>query len=70
MNYTVRRKKDRRLERAKTEAVQRGEKIQFNGFYLTHGHYSSGATFHDAKLAKLLRIHCTLTRGGGDYGSP
>ena len=55
MDCTVR-KKDRRLERekARTEAVWRGEKIQFDGFYLTRGHYSSGATFHDTKTGKII----------------
>ena len=51
----VKRIADWSVQKARTEAVQRGEKIQFDGFYLTHGHYSSGATFHDAKVAKLLR---------------
>ena len=27
------------VQKARTEAVRRGEKIQFDGFYLTHGHY-------------------------------
>ena len=51
MDCTVR-KKDRRLERAKarTKAVRRGEKIQFDGFYLG----GSGATFHDAKTGKII----------------
>ena len=30
------------------------KKIQFDGFYLTRGHYSSGATFHDAKTGKII----------------
>ena len=53
----VKRIADWSVQKARTEAVQRGEKIQFDGFYLTHGHYNSGATFLDAKLAKLLRTH-------------
>ena len=35
------------MQKARTEAVRRGEKIQFDGFYPTRGHYCSGATFHD-----------------------
>ena len=42
------------VQKARTEAVRRGEKIQFDGFYLTRGHYSSGATFHDAKTGKII----------------
>ena len=58
MDFTVRKRiADWSVQKARTEAVQRDEKIQFDGFYLTHGHYSSGATFHNAKLAKLLRTH-------------
>ena len=49
----VKRIADWSVQKARTEAVQCGEKIQFDGIYLTHGHYSSGATFHDVKLAKL-----------------
>ena len=51
------------MQEARTEAVRRGDKsslhIQFDGFYLTRGHYSnnSSATVHDARLAKLLRTH-------------
>ena len=30
------------------------KKIQFDSFYLTRGHYSSGATFHDAKTGKII----------------
>ena len=41
------------VQKARAEAVRRGEKIQFDGFYLTCGHYSSGATFHDAKTGKI-----------------
>ena len=52
------------MQKARTEAVRHGEKIQFDGFYLTRGHYSSGATFHDAKTGKIilrtLSTHCTL----------
>ena len=48
----VKRIADWSVQKARTEAVQRREKNQYDGFYLTHGHYSSGATFHDAKLAK------------------
>ena len=57
MDCTVR-KKDRRadwsVQKARTEAVRRGEKIQFDGFYLTRGHYSSSATFHDAKTGNYI----------------
>ena len=53
----VKRIADWSVKKARTEAVQREEEFQFDGFCLTHGHYSSGATFHDAKLAKLLRTH-------------
>ena len=42
------------VQKARTEAVRRGEKIQFDGLYLTRGHYSSGATFHDAKTGKII----------------
>ena len=47
-------KSDWSVQKARTEAVRRGEKIQFDGFYLTRGHYSSGATFHDAKTGKII----------------
>ena len=42
------------VQKARTEAVRRREKIQLYGFYLTRGHYSSGATFHDAKTGKII----------------
>ena len=54
------------VQKARTEAVQRGEKIQFDGFYPTRSHYSSGATFHDAKTGKIIlrtsrfEYECTL----------
>ena len=54
----VKRIADWSVQKARTEAVRRGEKIQFDGFYLTRGHYSSGATFHDAKTGKM---YCVLT---------
>ena len=71
MDSTVR-KKDRRLERAiqeaRTEAVRRRDKsslhIQFEGFYLTRGHYSnnSSAIVHDAKPGKIIPYsHSFLT---------
>ena len=47
-------KKDWSVQKARTEAVRRGERIQFDGFYLTRGHYCSGATFHDAKTGKII----------------
>ena len=50
----VKRIADWSVQKARTEAVRRGEKIQFDGFYLTRGHYSSGATFHDAKTGKII----------------
>ena len=55
----VKRIADWSVQRARTEAVRRGEKIQFDGFYLTRGHYSSGATFHDAKTGKI-KLYCVL----------
>ena len=48
------------MQEARTEVVQRGDKsslhIQFDGFYLTRGHYSnnSSATLHDAKTGKII----------------
>ena len=42
------------MQKARTEAVRRGEKIQFDGFYLTRSHYSSGATFHAANTGKII----------------
>ena len=54
----IKRIADCRVQKARTEAVQRGEKIQFDGFYLTLNHYSSDATFHDAKTGKI----CCNTR--------
>ena len=50
----VKRIADWSVQKARPEAVQCGEKIQFDGFYLTCGHYSSGATFHDAKTGKII----------------
>ena len=46
-----------------TEAVRRGENIQFDGFYLIRGHYSSGSTFHETGkiiLRTLVEYECTL----------
>ena len=41
--------------KARTKQFDVEKKIQFNGFYLTRGHYSSsGATFHDAKTGKII----------------
>ena len=56
MHGTVRTKRmaDWSVQKAGTEAVRRGDKIQFDGFYLTRGHHSSGATFHDAKTGKII----------------
>ena len=34
----VKRIADWSVQRARTEVVRSGEKIQFDGFYLTHGH--------------------------------
>ena len=42
----VKRIADWSVQKARTEAV--------DGFYLTRGHYSSGATFHDAKTGKII----------------
>ena len=50
----VKRIADWSVQKARTEAVRRGEKIQFDGFYLIRGNYSSGATFHDAKTGKII----------------
>ena len=50
----VKRIADWSVQKARTAVVRRGEKIQFDGFYLTRGHYSSGATFHDAKTGKII----------------
>ena len=46
----VKRIADWSVQKARTEAVRRGEKIQFDGFYLG----GSGATFHDAKTGKII----------------
>ena len=56
----VKRIADWSVQKARTEAVRRGEKIQFDGFYLTRSLYSSGATFHDAKTGKFA-YGCTGT---------
>ena len=61
----VKRIPDWSVQKARTEAVRHGEKIQFDGFYLTRGHYSSGATFHDAKTGKIIycvRMYLTMLR--------
>ena len=50
----IKRIADWSVQKARTEAVRRGEKIQFDSFYLTRSHYSSGATFHDAKTGKII----------------
>ena len=50
----VKRIADWSVQKARTEAVRRGEKIQFDGFYLTRSLYSSGAIFHDAKTGKII----------------
>jgi len=51
---------DWRVKEARTEAIQCGDQssfhIQFNGFYLTRGHYSnnSSATAHDGKIIAVV----------------
>ena len=53
------------VQEARTEAVLRGDKstlhIQFDGFYLTHGHYSNNSSANIPstmrRLAKLLHTH-------------
>ena len=55
----VKRITDWSVQKARTEAVRHGEKIQFDGFNLTRGHYSSGATFPDAKTGKIA-YECKL----------
>ena len=45
---------DLSVQKARTEAVRRGEKIQFDGFYLTCSHYCFGATFHNANTSKII----------------
>ena len=53
---------DWRVKEARTEAIQRGDQssfhIQFEGFYLTGGHYSnnSSATAHGTKNGKLISL--------------
>jgi len=57
---------DWRMKEARTEAIQRGDQssfhIQFDGFYLTRGHYSnnSSATAHDAKNGKIIALATSL----------
>ena len=59
------------MQEARTEAVRRGDKsslhIQFDGFYLTRGHYSnnSSATVHDAKTGKIIAYLHRTKRGQG-----
>ena len=59
------------VREARTEAVRRGNKsslhIQFDGFYLTRGHYSnnSSATVHDAKTGKIITYSHRKKRGQG-----
>ena len=57
------------VEEARTEAISRGDKksleIQFDGFYLTRGHYSnnSSATIHDFKNGKIVAYAHRTKRG-------
>ena len=37
------------------------KKIQFDGFYVTRGHYSSGATLHDAKTGKMRTLRTNVS---------
>ena len=59
------------VNEARIEAIQRGDKsslhIQFDGFYLTRGHYSnnSSATIHDAKTGKIIAYAHRTKRGQG-----
>ena len=59
------------VKEARTEAIQRGDKsslhIQFDGFYLTRGHYSnnSSATVHDARNGKIIAYAHRTKRGQG-----
>ena len=50
----VKRIADWSVQKARTEAVRRGEKLQFDGFYLTRGHYSSGTTSTMRRLPAKL----------------
>ena len=50
----VKRIADWSMQKARAEAVRCGEKNPVNGFYLTRGHYSSGATFQDTKTGKII----------------
>ena len=67
----VKRIADWSVREARTEAVRRGDKsslhIQFDGFYLTRGHYSnnSSATVHDAKSGKIIAYAHRTKRGQG-----
>ena len=67
----VKRIADWSVQEARTEAVRRGEKsslhIQFDGFYLTRGHYSnnSSATVHNAKTGKIIAYSHRTKRGQG-----
>ena len=59
------------MQEARTEAVRRGDKsslhIQFDGFYLTRGHYSnnSSATVRVAKTGKIIAYSHRTKRGQG-----
>ena len=67
----VKRIADWSVQEARTEALRRGDKsslhIQFDGFYLTRGHYSnnSSATVHDAKTGKIIAYSHRTKRGQG-----
>ena len=56
----VKRIADWSVQEARTEALRRGDKsslhIQFDGFFLTRGHYSNNscAIVHDAKTGKII----------------
>ena len=67
----VKRIADWSVQEARTEVLRRGDKtslhIQFDGFYLTRGHYSnnSSATVHDAKTGKIIAYSHRTKRGQG-----
>ena len=62
---------DWNVQEARTEAVRRGDKsslhIQFDGLYLTRGHYSinSSATVHYAKTGKIIAYSHRTKPGQG-----
>ncbi len=59
------------VQEARNEVLRRGDKsslhMQFDGFFLTRGHYSnnSSATVHDAKSGKIIAYAHRTKRGQG-----